>query len=136
MIAINELRIGNLVAFKGFHVGDLKYEAGIYRISSIGSDNTIRLYNQEPKKHFGCFKNTFIDPIPLTEEWLLKLGFDNQLTLKSGPFSIEKTNRHGVRLTFTNEFCKNAFKPEINFVHQLQNLCFSLTGEELILKPE
>lgn len=51
-----------------------------------------------------------LKPIPLTEEWLSRFGLnDNQHT----------------RITIPRN---------IKYVHQLQNLFFALTGEELVLK--
>ena len=80
-----------------------------------------------------------IKPIPLTEEWLLKFGFDKYRTDKAINYK-----KGLLRFTFAN---KGVFKGKnflmianiinyknINHVHQLQNLYFALTGEELKLK--
>ena len=77
------------------------------------------------------------EPIPLTEEWLVKFGFeeiDGFLTLDLGSFS-------GARFIFwygdvLNLFCKSdmMLSKQIKYVHQLQNLYFALTGEELTIK--
>jgi len=98
----NELRIGNYV----FSI----IADDIIRISAI-------LENQDLQ----------IQPIPLTEEWLLKFGYtkiSNSSFMNSG---------HGIWI------CNNLFmcdKNGINLkhVHQLQNLYFALTGEELEIK--
>lgn len=83
-------------------------------------------------------------PIPLTEEWLLKFGFS------------DITELCAVKTQNTKRFCKSYFvdkcteqqtlfitlgsrgwtfkgvgAPLYNSVHQLQNLYFALTGEEL-----
>jgi hypothetical protein len=78
-------------------------------------------------------------PIPLTEEWLLKFGFE-----KRGSYWHPKGSWH--RYLF-HKFKMSSFgvlnlEPEggivphaqVHYVHQLQNLYFALTGEELILK--
>lgn len=81
-----------------------------------------------------------LKPIPLTEEWLLIFGFD---------FSIDTWYLKGVAIWKT-ECCDAKGNEEIGFfyelrdvgmmdmhikyVHQLQNLYFALTGEELIIK--
>ena len=79
-----------------------------------------------------------IEPIPLTEEWLLKFGFK------------KRKNRHLfhwenkiVVSEYKDEF-ENFFYPktgydirfsnEIKYVHQLQNLYFALIQEELKIK--
>lgn len=75
------------------------------------------------------------DPIPLTEEWLIKFGFhysddDNEF--------LELELMHKIKLYADNS---NNFSTvvlrlkeneiEIKSVHQLQNLYFALTGKEL-----
>lgn len=70
-------------------------------------------------------------PIPITEEWLLKFGFENYLTYwhlyhDDICFDISR-NFH-----FQIEEYNYPFK--LQYVHQLQNLYFSLTGEELKIK--
>ena len=84
---------------------------------------------------------TPFDPIPLTEEWLLKFGFDKvgialtsiaiaplnlpcTFNLPNTPFSFCQGKL--ILTTGTGDFCVN-----IEYVHQLQNLYFVLTGEEL-----
>lgn len=73
------------------------------------------------------------DPIPLTEEWLLKFGFKkskNRYELKC--FSLGKYPKDGsIYLTHTSN---NDMYTDILFVHQLQNLYFALTGSELTIK--
>lgn len=83
--------------------------------------------------------------IPLTEEWLLKMGFtkENDNDLRIRDFRIRGsvndwlyyqvdyhlwTNDH---YCFDNEKSSESISGRINFVHQLQNLYFALTGEEL-----
>jgi len=68
-------------------------------------------------------------PIPITEEWLLKFGFkkhkawdDSFYYLKSDVDIFE----------YLSGFEHNDF--HIKYVHQLQNLYFALTGEELKFK--
>lgn len=63
------------------------------------------------------------EPIPLTEEWLLKLGFKplvNDYQIKG--LIIHKRKRG---------FIVRKSIPQIQYVHQLQILYFALTGEEL-----
>lgn len=64
------------------------------------------------------------DPIPLTEEWLLKFGFEKG--------SLIYFNLNG-EIVFKGD---NAFRyfgltVQLKYVHQLQNLYFALTGQEL-----
>ena len=69
-----------------------------------------------------------VEPIPLAEEWLVKFGFIND----GRYLRIDK-----VKITFRNGCWRFEFggvKVMLRHVHQLQNLYFALTGEELIIK--
>ena len=74
-------------------------------------------------------------PIPLTEEWLLKFGFEkmgDKFSLKNkkaGVFRFVKIS--GNIIVGELEHGRNSISEFIKYVHQLQNLYFALTGEEL-----
>jgi len=78
-----------------------------------------------------------VEPIPLTEEWLLKFGFDGKgrvfskgdygFDLGITPFFLQKLDSIELQKTIW-------VRTEVKHVHQLQNLYFSLTGEELKIK--
>lgn len=104
----SELRIGNWIDTKEFHIpalkGNHKYEGKWY-------------------------KYTFMfDPIPLTEEWLLKFGFS--IKGFKGGYQICTSSLGGWILD--NGF--SCVGIEFEYVHQLQNLYFALTNEELKIK--
>lgn len=125
----NELRIGNYYEifdhkfnpdFNGVRCFELETASEIFKAFSDGS----------------IFK---ISGIPLTEEWLLRFGFklkfDNIYTY---PFKVSDNFVVDIKFEgwpenislITNEyFSSNSVK----YVHQLQNLYFALTGEELTL---
>lgn len=76
----------------------------------------------------------YIKPIPLTEEWLFRFGLVKQLEngrakkMKIWKCPIYKTS-NGLNYGFTiYAFAK---KLNILYVHQLQNLYFALTNNEL-----
>ena len=108
MIKANELRIGNYVKAviditDGFKTGDL------VEITCICDD-----------------ANDF-EPIPLTEEWLLKFGFE-----KTGSFYSKNNLEFYVNGNSDVRFHMDDYRHIVlNYVHQLQNLYFALTGEEL-----
>jgi hypothetical protein len=113
----NELRIGNLVLSKGVPV----------QIEEI---------MWETVRHcFGEFPIDYVEPIPLTEEWLLKFGFEIKLdnfNWNAG-IGINEIGDFKLALRHTDNFgwfYKSRCTP-IKYVHQLQNLYFALTGEEL-----
>jgi hypothetical protein len=91
-------------------------------------------------------ENPYIDvisqyePIPLTEEWLIKLGFEKLTDSKDGFKNTTYTYTKGisfivyfdgVRLS-TNFWMGN----EKHYIHQLQNLFYVLSGEELTIKQD
>ena len=118
----NELRIGNLV-YSGLNSKDVieVYPMFIVQLSKIENET----HN--------------IKPIPLTEEWFYKLGglrFNLDAEKKHyqiGLFTFRLEKDGFILLNDDNTECFFGFKP-IRYVHQLQNLYFELTGEELILK--
>ena len=100
----NELRVGNWVEQNSIQ----------YRCIP---DTIVMLHNKELE----------LKPIPLTEEWLLRFGMDEALNgwwCKDEVFSY----REGYAGLGTNRWT------QIQHVHQLQNLYFALTGQELTIK--
>lgn len=82
-----------------------------------------------------------IKPIPLTEEWLVKFGFENtysELTYKEYDFKKFGVEINSDIMTVSYNYGNDV--EWVNFthikhVHTLQNLYHALTGEELELKP-
>ena len=72
---------------------------------------------------FGFGQMYDIEPIQLTEKWLLKLGFK--------PFNKDFVLNGIIIHTRKRGFILRKSVPIIMHVHQLQNLYFALTGEEL-----
>jgi hypothetical protein len=114
MIKANELRIGNLVYD---NLGD------ILKIKAISLESGL----------------SHIEPIPLTEEWLLKFGFERHhsdysngvIYIKDVPNNNEF--KWGVYpFELGSGFIINKSK-NLKYVHQLQSLYFTLTGEELTI---
>lgn len=84
-----------------------------------------------------------MEPIPLSEEWLLKFGFEKfEFEYEEGfetTYVLEKKNGHQFVLSDTfqpmdGEIAMLDYK--LSYVHQLQNLFYCLTGIELINKAE
>jgi hypothetical protein len=121
----NELRIGNLVQYS-----DTKEVANIYQIEhrykSVYRINDLNDNNQ-------------IEPIPLTEEWLLKFGFekDERYGDKVSVIEIKKCKEFILMFDDRDEsyfLCDTDVDTCLKHVHQLQNLYFCLTGTELEIK--
>ena len=124
----NELRIGNLVIQNEFHGYVYSIESPLPRKEKRFSDKAI----------ITLFDNGLttvpideIEPIPLTEEWLLKFGFD-----KYEFDHKENQYRHKERLIVLRDdkFVDYGSSVVLEHIHQLQNLYFALTGSELTLK--
>lgn len=77
--------------------------------------------------------------IPLTEEWLIKLGFTlsntHNMFYDLGKLTINMPDQfHKKGRVYFNSWAIIDHMPE--FVHQLQNLYFALTGEELLINTK
>lgn len=121
MINPNEFRIGNKV---------ITYDENWQEMEA-----TITLVYEAHycvKEHNSAMLWEHLKPIPLTEEWLVEFGFENWDKTRwqiVGKISIA-TWGEGY-LYFSGPLHVNIF-----YVHQLQNLYFALTGEELVRKCE
>lgn len=125
MIPANQLRINNLVYYNNQHneiglVTEIKTSL-IPKIDYVGINNRIDVYYQT--KH--------INPIPLTEEWLLKFGFDNKYNKDKFTIIPKGILNYKNGRTYFNSWTILEKQPD--YVHELQNLYFALTGEELTL---
>ena len=132
MIQANELKIGNLVYYNGNHkeVGIVtSLQPKFYpKYCETSKDIFIGL-NQ---RHDIVYNVKDIQPIPITEEWLLKFGFvENcyQDRFENKFIRVECNKTRGK----TELWIENI--PHIKYLHQLQNLYFALTGEELQITP-
>lgn len=117
----NELRIGNLVychylSCNGF-------------VSEVNNDSVKLIY---PNKHiFSMNPISQLEPIQLTEDWLLKFGF-SFLKKKDGTQGVYSNGK--MNLVVSNGGNIYRINKLLPHVHQLQNLYFALTGEELTIK--
>ena len=111
----NELRLGNLFI----------EENSSKIISVIGLE-----------KNRIVFDGIFLDkwqakPITLTDEWLIKFGF-----IKTESFAYYNINSNLELINISNKYFRAHFmdkpiKKYIQYLHQIQNLYFELTGDEL-----
>jgi len=122
MIQANELRYGNKVMF----LGEIVTFIGI---ESIRIDN---VFWAKIKETNVLAKSIHFNPIPITEEILLKCGF------KGRPDFIWRGSigiliRDGKYYLALKDLSNVQFKSiiELKYLHQLQNLYYSITNEEL-----
>jgi hypothetical protein len=114
-----ELRIGNYVLRNGFLQ---EHKETFNEIVVSHNDITACVVSSESFK-----------PIPLTEEWLLKFGFEKNK--EHGYFEFDRlivAIHDGV-----NQFylCDIDIFVKIETVHHLQNLYFAIRNKELTLNP-
>ena len=92
---------------------------------------------------FVHYKNEFdkpatflIQPIELTQEWLIKFGFKkrkNQHRYHWENKIVIMEFSDGGFMTYTGYDIR--YSPMLEYVHELQNLYYALTGKELVLTP-
>lgn len=127
----NELRIGNVLQ-------TIKYKSPVkinlfYGEFDCQTDSPFTDYPTD----YECDRSlSELEPIPLTEEWLVRAGFS---------LTVSATYSTGGKVDF-NVYFKDGFTynsiqncwwfngvlpNQPKYLHQLQNLYFALTGEEL-----
>lgn len=131
MIQPFELMIGNYVLF------DLN-DGILVKITDIGQSELFGMYETvvEMSAHISEF-----NPIPLSEEWLISLGFkkwEDRYTIEAwGPghpsqrFDIDWKDGNIIMVSRYQESSDDLLMRHIEHVHQIQNLYFCLTGKKL-----
>ena len=91
---------------------------------------------------FGVLNGDDVQPIPLTEKWLLNLGFEFNEFHKNYKVKVDYYH-HSIKFyqnewVYSNDISDASCHTitSIQYVHQLQNIYFALTGEELTIKNE
>ena len=107
-----EIRIGNIINRNGLIVAV--------------DEQTFWDMKNNPKQY---------EPVPLTEDWLEKFGFQ-KTKFES---SIKTLKYEWTSIYFNNGYIEisvrgHSYPVSIQHAHQLQNLYFALTGEELTIK--
>ena len=123
-----ELRIGNYVNI-GLKSSSLRTDFDAITASG--------LMDLQVNKETSSF---VYEPIPLTEEFILDLGFETEVS-DWCHFTLEYDFEYyiDISLSFSKEITVNIRNEEdvfyfnVEYVHQLQNLYFTLTNEELTI---
>tara|TARA_R110002073_G_scaffold334962_1_gene525763 strand:+ start:1010 stop:1375 length:366 start_codon:yes stop_codon:yes gene_type:complete len=115
----NELRLGNWVMFRNSETGLFENDLPIVDVQEL-------LYIED---------RTFdVEPIPITDEWLVKFGVKWIDETGYGwidgnyHFNAKKFKNGRIDIWINSNLVNNR---KTKYVHQLQNLYFALTGEEL-----
>lgn len=122
----SELRIGNKIRF--IDIPDCEAEVNaILQYEKVVLGNDI---NHVKDETWGL---DALEPIPLTEEWLLKFGF-YKAGESDGVKWFNLNDDWELELGEEIFFWVEDYPAEVKYVHSLQNLYFALTGTELTLK--
>lgn len=122
-ISANELRIGNLV---------WKIVDGGKFVLEIGAENICYIQNESAAE---------FEPIDITTEMLLKLGF-KESSIRKYWHSFRTQNDFYVSICLDNlggayvvgEIYAGSSETIVKHIHHLQNLFFCLSGKELTIK--
>lgn len=130
---VSELRLGNLVS--------LSYMTEkAFSVTAIENNNCCLKSTEQGFKTASIYP--YVQPIPLTDEWLEKLG---GLKDEYGDVFIEVDSDSDMRLYLSTKHyiqlvqsyhCPMFDYEHIRYVHQLQNLFSALTGKELTIKED
>lgn len=127
MIDPTHLRIGNVI-----HQMD----------DGIGSYDTIIEIQREYAicQDYGLMYWTFVNPIPLTPEWLERIelpeGFKEDFEINTFKNSKGIITDYWIsKRTYCQECYDTIIVSELKYLHTLQNVVHLLTGQELTIKP-
>jgi hypothetical protein len=119
-LRIEELRIGNWIFEEG------QDDNKPFQIFSI--------YHEVKNNKVNGLPICLMRPIPLTEDILLKCGFvkqDGDLELYLKPMLLSYDLKTNKMYLMAGQFAECTDTVPCEYLHQLQNLYFALTGEEL-----
>jgi len=107
-----DLRIGNYI---------YNNEGEITKVALLGAD-LVMVDDSKKVIEKNCA------PIPLTEDWLLRFGFESS---GDDGYNTDWNNGNITIVEGVDYFIEDKTGVNIEYVHQLQNLYYALTGAEL-----
>jgi len=116
-----QLRIGNLV------------NEGV--VTELRQNSARVKYNLKGEVAQSLVFYDYLEPIPITEEWLVKFGFElNDRAILGVSYKIKGAALEVIKFDvddYYTVYFKDVEMVKIRYVHQLQNLIFSVLGQEL-----
>ena len=130
-VSVTDLRVGNWIMDRGNKAWQIDCWEHSTKVAAkepiIGiCDFTKKLMHGHPLTE----EVDFLKPIPITEEWLLKLGFNKTGGTYEFIDGLVELVFHKGEVFEVIEGQWQSFK-HIKYIHQLQNLYHALTGSEL-----
>ena len=136
-----ELRIGNIVKIDDEYLGPI--EGKVKSVNELGVVELLLSISKGNDRWFLCGAED-IFPIPITEELLLKIGFEKDVDANSlYRYAIDnclfeiRLWESGTFIKLEN-YCEDCVRkvhlPKTPNLHQLQNAYYMVTGKELEIK--
>jgi hypothetical protein len=127
------LRIGNFIKDRGNKV--IRIDFMEYQESGYSTKFGQRIFLNDKEVHPMTEYTDYAIPIDINEEWLSKLGFTRDDETDYRWYILDKSiayaaDDNSIRIADSWEFGKR------KYVHELQNLFFALTGNELSIENE
>lgn len=121
MIQANDLRIGNLV---NYHTEQMDIIAQPINVGQIKwAEDDIEFFN------------LVHSPIPITDEWLLRMGFEKlPHSFTCDIFHLTEWDDYPLNWCVAMNKNNAVIVLKLKYIHQLQNFYHALTGEELTIK--
>jgi hypothetical protein len=131
----SELRIGNYVNVPIKEQCPFRIDAFEYcseKFIKVAQEVKLNGFEVHPLTWYGGD----LQPIPLTEEWLLKFGFEKTEWDNFNSYRLMIGNNNYAIVLYSDGNCEvgDIITCKIEYIHLLQNLYFALTGEELTIK--
>lgn len=133
MIDTRDLRIGSLI----------KYDNRVCTVEIL-SRTRLSIKYQYDGTTVTAFNAHFddVDGIKITDEWIERLGlekddyYDYFRWLTSNYQVAVETSPSGAGFSVLDEYSDYEFVRNIEYIHQLQNLIYDFTGQELTMEVE
>jgi hypothetical protein len=144
MIKVNELRVGNLI-YAGTDENDQPQAGKVLQIFEDVIHWTFDLNQKSINEGYNSTDLRYVNPILLTPEWMERCGFEKDderydgetLIMRRGVIELrhdEDQPLTGYSIAIYDDGTLAFVRYSILYLHQLQNLYFALTGEEIQIK--